>query len=263
MAEATAETDRDRRRTLRRRAWGLYSWGSRAHWISTLFATRADVAATLAALSLIGGVGAVTVTDAVVSQGAREATKVAVAAQRVGENATLFGIEGRDEAGRRGTFDVVVLDKKFDWVKGSTTELVKDGRVLSAAEVMREVLGAEVRSSLSTAIEIIAVGTASQEGDMTAETHRAGLRARQTAEWIAPAVPKEIPIQTLNLGQYRVSCTACETGTTSWQRPFVVVAVRSKDRGADIGQALAAAMSDKANLPSLAAYSTFGLSRYR
>ena len=58
-------------------------------------------------------------------------------------------------------------------------------------------------------------------------------------------------------------CSDCETKDTSWQRPFMVVAVRDKDPGADVAQALAAAMSDKANLPSLSAYSTFGLARFR
>ena len=189
--------------------------------------------------------------------------RVTVEPQRVGEYATLYGIEGRDEAGRRAAFDLVVLDKRFDWVRGSTTELVRDGKVLSAADIRRDVLGPEVTRRLASAIEIIAVGAASQEGDLVAETHRAGLRARQTAEWVAAAAPKTLPIHTLNLGQYREPCSECETADTSWQRPFIVVAVRSKDSGTDIAQALAGAMSGKTNLPSVSAYSTFGFTTFR
>lgn len=247
---------------LRRRAWRLYSWGSRARWISTLFATRGDVAATLGALGLIGGVAATTVIEAVTPRGA-DPVRTTATTQRIDGHATLYDIEGRDEAGRRGAFELVVLDKTFDWKRGSTTELVKDGKVLSAAEIASDVLSPEVRRRLANAREVIVIGTASQEGDIAAETHRAGLRARQAAEWIAPAVPPSITVFTLNLGQYRNPCADCETGDTSWQRPFIVIAVRDRDPGVDTGQALAAAMTGKANLPSLSAYSTFGLTRHR
>lgn len=262
MADATTNDDRPDRGKLRRRAWRLYSWGSRAHWISTLFASRADVAVTMGALAVIGGVTSATLNDAA-TQADRAASRNPALAERVGDNATAFGIEGRDEAGRRGAFALVVLDKRFDWVRGSTSELEMDGRVLSAADVRTEVLNEAVVRSLAGAREVIAIGAASSEGDLVAETHRAGLRARQTAEWVAAVLPARIPVYTLNLGQYRDPCRECETGSTSWQRPFMVVAVRDKEPGADIAQALAAAMSDKANLPSLSAYSTFGLARFR
>lgn len=262
MTEPRTHDDTENQRRMRRRAWGLYSWGSRAHWISTLFASRADVAVTLGALGLIGGVAATTVTEAVVRTD-KAPGRTAVAAQRLNDNATLYGIEGRDEAGRRGAFDLVVLNKSFDWVRGSTTELVKDGKVLSPSDVARDVLSAEVLKSLQSAKEVIAIGTASQEGDITAETHRAGLRAKQTAEWVGAVVPPTMPVYTLNLGQYREACAECETGNTSWQRPFIVIAVRDRDPGTDIGQALASAMGGKSNLPSLSAYTTFGLTKFR
>lgn len=246
----------------RRRIWSIYSWGSRAHWISTLFASRADVAVTLGALGLIGGVAATTVTEAV-THSEKLTPRTAVPAQRLNDNATLYGIEGRDEAGRRAAFDLVVLNKNFDWVRGSTTELVKDGKVLSPVDVTREVLSAEVRQSLLSSKKVITIGTASQEGDITAETHRAGLRARQAAEWVGAVLPASVTIYMLNLGQYREPCAECETGSTSWQRPFIVVAVRDHEQGADIGQALASAMGGKTNLPSLSAYTTFGLTKHR
>lgn len=256
-------TDRDSERgKLRRRAWGLYSWGSRAHWISTLFASRADVAVSLAALGLIGGVAATTITDATM-RADKGTGRVAALTERVGGNATLFGIEGRDEAGRRAAFDLVVFDKRFDWVRGSTSELVRDGDILTEAQITKDILDGPVRDRLARAKEVIAVGTASIEGELAAETHRAGQRARQTAAWTAAVLPAGIPLYTLNLGQYREPCQDCETAGTSWQRPFMVVAVREKDHGADVAQALAAAMSGKSNLPSLAAYSTFGLAKFR
>lgn len=259
---AAADTREQSRGNNRRRAWRLYSWGSRARWISALFATRGDVAVSVAALGLIGGVAATTITQAV-TRPAGDTSIVAAAAQRAGDNAVVFGIDGRDDAGLRGAFDLVVLDKRFNWVRGSTSEIVKDGTVLSDRDIAAAILTPEVRESLARAKDVIAVGTASLEGDIVAETHRAGLRAHQTAAWIAPAVPAAVPLYTLNLGQYRDACTTCETADTSWQRPFIIVAVRHKDAGADIAQALAAAMSGKSNLPSVSSYSTFGFTRHR
>lgn len=248
----------DRGKT-RRRAWSLYSWSSRARWLKALFASRADAIASLGALALIGGVATTTVTEAVMNHDLRGAAR----AERLGDNATTYGIEGRDAAGRRAAFDLVVLDKRFDWVRGSTTELQKDGEVIPAADIARTVLNEPVRLRLAQAVEIIAVGTASSEGDVETETHRAGQRAQQTASWVADAVPASIPVHTLNFGQYRNPCADCETADTSWQRPFMVVAVREKEPGTDIAEALAAAMQGKSNLPSVAAYSSFGFAKFR
>lgn len=262
MEHVTNDGSRPHDDTLRRRTWRLYAWGSRAHWVSTLFATRADVAVTMGALAVIGGVTAAAINDAA-TRPDRLAGAMTALPQRVSESATAFGLIGRDDAGRRGIFDLVVLDKRFEWVRGSTDELVKDGSVLSAAEVRAEVLGEALRGRLADAKEVIAIGAASSEGDIVAEVHRAGLRARQTAAWVAEAMGTAAPIYTLNLGQYRHPCQECETRDTSWQRPFIVVAVRDKEPGTDIGQALSAAMRGRATLPSLSAYSSFGLARYR
>ena len=61
----------------------------------------------------------------------------------------MFAIEGKDKAGRRGTFDVVVLNKSFLWVRGSAEELEKDGKAIPAADVAAAVLDGEVRAALS------------------------------------------------------------------------------------------------------------------
>ena len=86
---------------------------------------------------------------------------------------------------------------------------------------------------------MITVGTASQEGIAAEEVARAERRAKQAATLISGAVDATTPIWTLNLGQYRDPCTNCETGGTSWQRPFIVIAVKETGprhrhrRGAD------------------------------
>ena len=88
-------------------------------------------------------------------------------------NSTVFAIEGKDKAGRRGAFDVVVLNKSFLWVRGSAEDLEKDGVMIPRAELAAAVLDDEVRGALSDAKEVITVGTASQEGSATEEVARA------------------------------------------------------------------------------------------
>ena len=178
-------------------------------------------------------------------------------------NSTVFAIEGKDKAGRRGAFDVVVLNKSFLWVRGSAEDLEKDGIMIPRAELAAAVLDDEVTGALSDAKEVITVGTASQEGSAAEEVARAERRAKQAATLVSGAVAAATPIWTLNLGQYRDPCKNCETGGTSWQRPFIVIAVKETDPGTNIGEALTDAMSGKEKLPSPSSYSVFALTRFR
>lgn len=72
-----------------------------------------------------------------------------------------------------------------------------------------------------------------------------------------------MPVYTLNLGQYREPCAACETTGTSWQRPFVFISVRDLQDGTVLAEALADAMTGKDNLPSPSSYSAFELAKIR
>lgn len=184
-----------------------------------------------------------------------------ISALRWNERTLAFPIAGVDNAGRRAVFDVVVLTKDYGWVRGSTTELERDGRRLSAAEIEREILAPQLRENLRRAQQLIAVGLASQEGEVAREEQRAGLRAARIAEWVAPAVPN-LPMSTLNLGRYLDVCQACEDGDTSWQRPFIVIAVKRADTGTNISEALRDGMSNKSNLPSPDRYSRFAMARF-
>ncbi|ELR03629.1 hypothetical protein GMDG_08923 [Pseudogymnoascus destructans 20631-21] len=105
----------------------------------------------------------------------------------------IFAIEGRDKSGRLGTFDVVVARKQFLWVRGSSDDLEKDGRVLAREELAKDVLDQEVRDGLSNAHEVIAVGAASQEGNPAEEKARAGRRAARTADIVSAAIGTEVP----------------------------------------------------------------------
>ncbi len=86
---------------------------------------------------------------------------------------------------------------------------------------------------------------------------------QRTPQWIMPLVGKDMPVWTLNLGQYTDPCDTCDTAETNWQRPFLVIAVRRAAWGVNLGEALADALSSASNLPSTDRYSTYALTRYR
>jgi hypothetical protein len=266
------EKEKRRKSAMLWRAWRIYNrasgWYNRIKWILSVFKAKAGMAVAVAAVGAAGTVGAISIRDNVIVP-RRAAMETAAINPRPKEdvrqtrNSVVFAIEGKDKAGRRGAFDVVVLNKSFLWVRGSADQLEKDGKTIAGADLAAAVLDEEVRAALADAKEVIAVGAASQEGSATDEVARAERRARQTATLVAGAVAADVPIWTLNLGQYRDPCKDCETAGSSWQRPFIVVAVKEIDAGANLGEALADAMSGKKRLPSPQSYSVYDLARFR
>ena len=208
------------------------------------------------------GVFGFVIRDAIVSSSKDKTGAKRIIATRWNERTLVFPIEGVDKSNRHVVFDVVVLTKDYGWVRGSTTELEKGERRLSPDEIQNEVLAPQLRKGLGSARALIAVGLASQEGDVSREEQRGGLRAIRTAELVRGAVGTSIPMWALNLGRYVEPCVECEDEDTSWQRPFIVIAVRRADNGAHISEALADAMSNTQNLPSPSRYSTFAFAKF-
>ncbi|MFN0218952.1 MAG: hypothetical protein ACKVP4_09085 [Hyphomicrobium sp.] len=227
-----------------------------------LFGSTFDILIGLLSLAYVVGVFGFIIKDAASGFSKDRTGLRTITASRWNDRTLAFSIDGADRNGRAAKFDVVVLTKMYGWVRGSTTELERGETRLSPDDISREVFTQQLREGLGSARELIAVGLASQEGEVERETQRAGLRAARIAEWVREAVGRSIPIWTLNLGRYVEVCADCETEDTSWQRPFIVVAVRVADPGTDIGEALAVALSDKSNLPSPSRYSTFALSKF-
>ncbi len=247
----------------RRRMLGAYRWSDRANWITSMFKTPGEVVMAGASATVVAATAGLTITDAVESR--RNALEPAAVTEttRQTKNSTVFEIIGFDKSGRRGVFDVVVLNKEFKWVHASADQLEREGKTFTAKEIANDVLDEEVRASLSEALEIVAVGTASQEGDAANEVQRAGKRAMRTAELTKSATIDTVPITALNLGQYREACAECETTGTSWQRPFIVIAVKDLEQDTIVGEALADAMTGKTQVPSPASYSAFEMTRVR
>lgn len=235
---------------------------SRSGWRGSLFGGSMQTAIGVLVLLLTIGVFGFVIRDAIVSSSKDKTDAKRIIATRWNERTLVFPIEGVDKSNRHVAFDVVVLTKDYGWVRGSTTELEKGERRLSPDEIQNEVLAPQLRKGLGSARALIAVGLASQEGDVSREEQRGGLRAIRTAELVRGAVGSSIPMWTLNLGRYVEPCVECEDEDTSWQRPFIVIAVRRADNGAHISEALADAMSNTQNLPSPSRYSTFAFAKF-
>ena len=253
------------------------SWSGRWDWLMGFI--RANTAASVATI----GAAAVAVTGAVVmtNRDLRNGwspptpiekpvaaiaeqlkTDVKVRTQRWGSS-VVFPIEGKDLARKRAAFEVAVLPADLAWARKSSTALVQGGTQIPENEAAARIFSAELRDGLSRSTEVIAVGLASQEGQRAEETERARRRAASAAGWLSTAVDG-IPIWTLNLGQFRGTCKATtEAADTGWQRPVIIVGVRSQEQGVNLTEAFADAISGKSNLPSRDCYTNFDLARFR
>lgn len=234
----------------------------RGSWLTRLFGYRQEAWIGALAMLFTATVAGFVIKDAILSQTKDKSGLRTIVAKRWNERTLAFPIDGVDKAGRHAVFDVVVLTKDYRWVLGSTTDLERGETKLSADDIQSEVMAPQLREGLGSAKQLIAVGLASQEGQIENEIQRGGLRAKRIAEWVSPTVDSATPVWTLNLGRYLEECTDCETADTSWQRPFIVIAVRETDPGTNVGEALSVALSDKTNLPSPSRYSTFALAKY-
>ena len=98
--------------------------------------------------------------------------------------------------------------------------------------------------------EIIVVGASSEEivpglsleVGRKREEARAGKRAERIAMWVRQALSKPVPVRKLNVGHH----TPTGDEDTSGQRRLVIILVLANEEGANIDQALRAAMEGEA-----------------
>lgn len=262
MDRARQESE-EKARKRRRTAIAIYRTQGRARWLWSLFRTPSEMALATVSSGVVAAAGAWTAIDRYEVLALKREPAAQVEIARETPNSTVFEIIGFDKQGRRGVFDVVVLKKQFMWAHASDTEVERDEGRMPVEKLKEEAFDAEVRGALAEALEVLGVGTASQEGVPEREVERAGRRAEKAAKIAESSTLDTVPVWTLNLGQYREPCQNCETDGTSWQRPFIVVAVKELEGNADLGQSLADAMKGRERLPSPESYSAFELRKLR
>jgi hypothetical protein len=245
----------------RRKVGFFYIWGNRLYGLYSLIFSK--VGAGIAVLAIAGG-GTLAVLKPNILSNLENYIfndRVKVETKKWADSSVVFTVDGVDKAGRKATFDVVVLNKEYVWQRGSDVQLMRGDKPLSPIELDEQVFRPDVRTGFGKASELIAVGVASQEGGAASESVRAGKRAETGASWIKTAMGPSAKVSTLNLGQYLSTCVTPDVGDTSWQRPFMMVAVRAAQPDVNLQEALTNAFTGKSNLPTPECYSQFQLTR--
>jgi hypothetical protein len=147
-----------------------------------------------------------------------------------------------DKLGRHATFRILLFTDEFRWRLSRHDAL--------DATPDRPTFTPEMKAVLAEAQEIICVGASSEEIPQGVpfdegrrhEERRAARRSEQIALWVRESLSRPIPIRKLNVGHHDVTRA---TTDTSDQRRVVIILVLEHDEGADLDQALRAAMASE------------------
>lgn len=145
-----------------------------------------------------------------------------------------------DERGRSASFRILLFTDEFRWRLSSFESLEQKRDEPEFTDEMKAVL--------NNAQEIICVGASSEEiprglpfeQGRALEEARAGRRAGQIGYWVRKALSRPVPIRKLNVGHHTPTKSAADT---SDQRRVVIILVLDHEAGADLDQALRAAMA--------------------
>lgn len=144
-----------------------------------------------------------------------------------------------DDEGRRASFRILLFSDEFRW-RMNSSDAVAHG-------LARPQFTDEMKAVLNSASEIICVGASSEEipagtsfaAGRKLEERRAALRAEKSAVWVRQVLRNPIPVRKLNVGHH----SPTDGEDTSAQRRLVIILVLDQDEGADLDQALRAAMA--------------------
>ena len=145
--------------------------------------------------------------------------------------------QGQDPEGRQGTFDVLIVTKDRSWEFASDERI--DGN-LPGDELMKRLAESEVFHPYQ---DLVAVGTASREGEKPKEDARADLRSARLSTWIVSALRSSTTnrkVWRINLGRYMPDrdTESLQPSDTARERRLVVIGVIRKDAKLDVERAL-------------------------
>ncbi len=156
-----------------------------------------------------------------------------------------YEVEGTDEAGKKASFQLVLLASDFNWEFGSFNSMLFLGRPFDFPGFIRSTEMSET-IQVQKVLDIICVGMASSEGIRFEEESRALIRSQNLAHWTKNHLRTErkIPMYILNLGQNMIKQQALPI-FTSHQRSILIIGVLGKDKDVDLAGALWDALKDR------------------
>jgi hypothetical protein len=145
-----------------------------------------------------------------------------------------------DHKGRVASFRILLFSDEFRWRLNSFDEIEH--------RASQPNFTPEMKAVLNSAEEIIAIGASSEElpsgvsynAGIAQEERRAARRAEKISVWIREAINRPIPVRKLNVGYHKPTGNKSDT---SDQRRVVIILVLKHEDGANLDQALRAAMA--------------------
>jgi outer membrane biosynthesis protein TonB len=176
------------------------------------------------------------------------------------EDATYYRIDGKDGKGRKAAFSFIILTNGYAWAKGSSSAVLVGGKAIPDANSL---FAPKVLESLAGMSDVIAVGLATDEGKRAEEEARALARSKTFATWIKKVLKPGIPLWRLTLGQIEKACKAQADKDLNFEQPVLLIGVQSKAEGTILQEALADAITGRADFPSRECYSRFDMLKIR
>ncbi len=149
--------------------------------------------------------------------------------------------EGKDSQGRVAEFNIAVLSVEYKWQLGSTYQIKYNDQTMTIDSLKSNLEQEGIQNIMENPSEIISVGTASCEGNITAEQSRALERSQQIqllVKKIFSRTPSVKGYRLLNLGQFQRKDCQVNQDSTAYQRSIIIIGVKKQAEGVILDEAL-------------------------
>jgi serine/threonine protein kinase len=149
--------------------------------------------------------------------------------------------EGKDSQGRVAEFNIAVLSVEYKWQLGSTYQIKYNDQTITLDSLKSNLEQEGIQKIMENPSEIISVGTASCEGNITAEQSRALERSQQIqllGKKIFSSTPSVKGYRLLNLGQFQRKDCQANQDSTAYQRSIIIIGVKKQAQGVILDEAL-------------------------
>jgi serine/threonine protein kinase len=149
--------------------------------------------------------------------------------------------EGKDSQGRVAEFNIAVLSVEYKWQLGSTYQIKYNDQTITLDSLKSNLEQEGIQKIMENPSEIISVGTASCEGNITAEQSRALERSQQIqllGKKIFSSTPSVKGYRLLNLGQFQRKDCQANQDSTAYQRSIIIIGVKKQAEGVILDEAL-------------------------